>query len=394
MATLIGEGKNQVPINGMLGNMAWQDKSNLEIDSLTIYKIENEKRISNTKLSSSLLSMNNAGHSNNNYYGSGLIVDPHMQIDCSDWNNPNQLYNTMKEGKMMGIRFSTIGNYGYNQGGWIGSVSHAPRNGSPTKTPDIVFGVRTSTGEQERMRIDSFGNLVVGSYEGFEKLQVLGNQLVFNDDSLDIEKVLNWDFADGTAWTFNDGWEWDSVNLSAYHNPANAVPVSVFGGYKSGVLSQDIGCVANEIYKIQITVSGLREEYNAYEGGTIWWSLGGHAGRYIQANGTFTFYVRTDNSEIFTMTPTDTFDGHIESVSVKKILGGNIIANGKFTGGGSSGLSIDLTGNVITDSSLSVSGDLTVDGDLHLPGVAAQTTDPLVAGQVWSNAGVLTLSAG
>ena len=41
---------------------------------------------------------------------------------------------------------------------------------------------------------------------------------------------------------------------------------------------------------------------------------------------------------------------------------------------------------------LSVNGALTVTGKLHLPGIP--TTDPAVVGEVWNNAGVLTVSAG
>lgn len=52
-----------------------------------------------------------------------------------------------------------------------------------------------------------------------------------------------------------------------------------------------------------------------------------------------------------------------------------------------------IEGDMLLDT-VKINGDLTVTGDLHLPGVAAQTTDPLVAGQVWSNAGIMTISAG
>jgi hypothetical protein len=41
---------------------------------------------------------------------------------------------------------------------------------------------------------------------------------------------------------------------------------------------------------------------------------------------------------------------------------------------------------------LKINGDLTVTGDLHLPGLP--TSDPTTVGQVWNNAGVLTVSAG
>ena len=35
MAQLIGTAANQVPLNGMLGSMAFQDKSSIRVDSIT-----------------------------------------------------------------------------------------------------------------------------------------------------------------------------------------------------------------------------------------------------------------------------------------------------------------------------------------------------------------------
>jgi len=36
MTKLIGKGTNQVPVNGYLGNMAFQDKASVEVDALTV----------------------------------------------------------------------------------------------------------------------------------------------------------------------------------------------------------------------------------------------------------------------------------------------------------------------------------------------------------------------
>ncbi len=56
---------------------------------------------------------------------------------------------------------------------------------------------------------------------------------------------------------------------------------------------------------------------------------------------------------------------------------------------------LDISGLIEGDTTLDtlqVNGDLTITGNLNLPGIPS--ADPLVAGRVWSNLGILTVSAG
>lgn len=123
---------------------------------------------------------------------------------------------------------------------------------------------------------------------------------VVNTAAIGPEQVLNGTFADNTIWTFGAGWAHDGSNFEADHSSGTAL------------LQQAVGVVAGELYRLVFTVANRGA-------GTVTPGLGGVAGTALAADGTSAQYIVASTTGNLTFTPTNDFDGSIDTVSVRRI---------------------------------------------------------------------------
>lgn len=331
---------------GTLGDLAYQSSNNATINTFSQYDVVSG--IQDTIFQTGNFQLARTGVNLYNYYGNNSTVNlSRAVINMSDSVNPNSPYYLNKEGKFIGQVFSSVNDQGYNQSCFLGASCASSRGQGFLRTPDFVFGQRVVNSQYESMRLDTNRNLVINSDQGYAKLQVRGDFISFSDTTVGPEKVTNGDFTSSASWTFGTGWNYDAGVQKAYHNPANASYTPLpYGGFYSGSLSQNVGVIANEFYVLSFTVSGLAVQYDGYASGFVDVFLGGIQLRRVNSNGTFFRYVKAVDSSDLTFRPSSTFNGYIDSVSVKKVLSGNVAAYGLFTGGGTNGIKVDLSGAV------------------------------------------------
>lgn len=115
----------------------------------------------------------------------------------------------------------------------------------------------------------------------YERLTVNSNIVAQNEGVLGAERVTNGSFAtDTTGWTIGDGWIYNTSGSMQFDS-----------SFTSGNLNleQNLGVLANECYRITVTVTNMTQ-------GFLRTSLGGVSARDIQGNGTYTFFIRTSNT--------------------------------------------------------------------------------------------------
>ncbi len=327
----IGTAENQIPVNSYLGNLAFQDV----VSSLNRVGIPRPSLYDDLYFSSNGLVNIGANRSGTSDYYSNRTnaVNNGIYLDCADSAGNTAIpYLSGKEGKFMGIMIRSQNEGGFYQHGYLGVVD---AKGTSNRSPDFVFGNRVVNSAVERLRfLGSNGNVGISHETPFERLTVTGNIIAQNNASLGTDKVTNGTFATSSNWTFGSGWTFDATNLRAAHTAS--------GG--TAALEQNVSAVANEIYQVTFTVVGMTA-------GFVTASVGGASGRTVQADGTYTQFIRASGTGNLLFTPTTEFDGAIDTVSVQSVIGGNIAAYGLFTGGGSSGLKIDTTGRLLVGTS-------------------------------------------
>ena len=115
------------------------------------------------------------------------------------------------------------------------------------------------------------------------------------------ELVTNGDFATDSDWNKRTGW---TIN----NGTAN------FDGTTNDAISQSIGLVENNDYKVTFTVSNISQ-------GGIAPVLGGSLQlQTITANGTYTLYSKSGVNPLVYFQPVSNFTGSIDNVSVKEVI--------------------------------------------------------------------------
>lgn len=162
------------------------------------------------------------------------------------------------------------------------------------------------------------GNLMALFKQNAEKFKITSNGTawlssgyVADETSLGSEKATNGTFTgNANNWTLNTGWAYNSNNV--IHTSGN-----------TGTLTQDMTEVAGDVYYVSYVVSSQTI-------GTVTMSIGGVTGKTTWGNGTFTEKIEATGTGDFSITPSTDFNGIIDTISVKKITGGNIRIVGGF----------------------------------------------------------------
>lgn len=199
-----------------------------------------------------------------------------------------------------------------------------------TDTGDLLDVVKQSN---PKIIITSTGNATINGTGGLK---------VTDSSQLSSELVTNGTFTgSATGWTLNTGWTYNSNNVS--HATGN-----------TATMTQTLGIAANKTYLITATV-GSSIVNPAIVNGTFTIGLGGITCGKWDDTGKFgaNFFPLVLNfictvpssSGDLTFTPDTNFSGTIDTVSVKNILGGNIVALGNVgIGTALPGVALDVNG--------------------------------------------------
>lgn len=148
-----------------------------------------------------------------------------------------------------------------------------------------------------------------------------------------------------TNWTLGAGWAWGSSLVT--HSSGTAT------------LAQNSIIPAAGVYEIVFTVASR-------SAGTVTVSVAGVSGTARSTNATFTEYIRAAGSGNLLFTPTDTFDGSIDVVTLKSVDGpaAELVTNGTFTGA-STGWTLNTgwtyASNKVTHTTIAETGTLEQD---------------------------------
>ena len=125
--------------------------------------------------------------------------------------------------------------------------------------------------------------------------------------------VINGTFTgNATGWTLGSGWTYGS----------NKVTHTTSGGTATVTPTPTLTIVTATLYEVTYTVSGVTA-------GTITVNLGGTNGTARSTNGTFTEVITTASTANLIFTPTTTFDGSIDDISVRYAANWNCISYGE-----------------------------------------------------------------
>lgn len=138
--------------------------------------------------------------------------------------------------------------------------------------------------------------------------------------SLGAEKVSNGTFSavPSTEWTLNAGWSHDTTNLRIEHASG------------TGTAEQNVSAVAGEFYKVSFVIA-KNAAGDALAGSLSNVKVGNTSlTSTFNAAATYTEYVKAANTNNLIFTPSNDFNGSIDSVTVKKMGDAdNILFDGK-----------------------------------------------------------------
>ena len=155
-----------------------------------------------------------------------------------------------------------------------------------------------------------------------------------NIDSVSIkltgsELSANGTFETDTSWDKPIGWYWDGVSYYMDRLPVESLPIS-----------QDIGAVENEYYRVTFSITN-------YTSGTITPYVGGVAGTPESSNGYKTQYILAGDSATLEFISSPLYVGSLDSVSAYKTLG---VFENSFLSESVTGLSAAINDSVISYS--------------------------------------------
>lgn len=170
------------------------------------------------------------------------------------------------------------------------------------------------------------GNTGIGTPYPISRLHSDGNVLVTDSTVAGSEKVTNGTFTgSSTNWTETAPWAYGTNN-------------EVKGSDGTGTLSQNVGAVAGEYYLVSFVISN-------WTVGTVTVSVGGASGTAVGVNGTFNYILKATTTGNLIFTPTNTSRFTLDTVSVKKITGGDLVVLGS-TSLGNNGFVVSNAGTV------------------------------------------------
>jgi hypothetical protein len=196
-----------------------------------------------------------------------------------------------------------------------------------------------------------------------DQLNVLGGTYSANEcltDGAFTNGTTSWDEA-GYGWTFSGG-------KAIYTRSASG----------SGTLTQTNATLATKLkpnrwYRFTYTTSSINTTVNAYiDPSGVSQEIVYLRSVNVSQAGTYTTTFKTNSSAAtrdFVITGYGTAASdtcYFDDFSLKEIISGDVVANGKFTGGGTSGLSIDQVGDATFDAKLTLA--TTVYKDINLAG--------------------------
>ena len=171
----------------------------------------------------------------------------------------------------------------------------------------------------DRVVIKSDGKVGIGTMfpAPTTLLDVAGIGLFADRTSLGTEKALNPNFTTvpDTNWTWGTGWTHDTTNFEADHAAAGGV----------AALEQNVSAVAGEVYLLTFTiVNNTASPHLSY----VVPQVGGVNAAGASANAIHTRTIIATGTGNLKFTPLTGFNGSIDTVSLKKITGGNLVVLG------------------------------------------------------------------
>jgi hypothetical protein len=185
---------------------------------------------------------------------------------------------------------------------------------------NVIIGYKAGFSEtlSDRLHIGNIaaGTPLIGGNFLAKTLRLHSDVDIANNGTLGSEKVTNGNFSTNpdVTWTFGAGWTHNVVNFRA-DRVASAVTT----------LSQTIGMVAGETYLLTCVIVRTAGKMSIDCGGTSVAS-----GINNSAAHWFTFKATTTGNLIFT--PDASFAGYVDTVTVKRIEGGNLIITNSLSG--------------------------------------------------------------
>jgi hypothetical protein len=161
-------------------------------------------------------------------------------------------------------------------------------------------------------------SMILGTVQALDSGPMIvkdGDLTVYDNADLSAEQVADGDFATDPAssgWTLNSGWTWDNSNYEVDHSSG------------TGTLAYSFTATAGRFYQLTFTI----KNYSGTNTLCVLARIGNNYLQWADGNGTFTHIIQASNTAGLTFTPITGFDGSIDDVSLKEIIGGDISAGG------------------------------------------------------------------
>jgi len=177
MGRLVGYGVSQVPTNGMLGGMAYQDPTNVSVNILRVGPSGGNFQPGNGTNASLAVS----GIFTGSYTPSGPLLSLYAKATVLGISNDAGV----TENNSALIGFSCLNNSGFNSQAYFGAVSSPESGGDFGRGAVLVWGRRSGNNYAESMRVSRTGDVGIGSTQISTKLDVV--QSTGGTDTLKLE---------------------------------------------------------------------------------------------------------------------------------------------------------------------------------------------------------------